>query len=82
MIDATPPEGLSEKLYFDQQTGLMVRQINGMLETNFDDYRDVDGIKLPFSIRRTFPAGAISTTLREIKHNVPIDDAKFIVPTP
>jgi len=31
---------------------------------------------------RATPAGIISTTFREVKHNVPIDDSKFSVPNP
>jgi hypothetical protein len=82
VIDATSSDAASQKLYFERQTGLLIRQAASGLETNFDDYREVDGIKLPFRIRRTFAGGVISTTFREIKHNVPIDDAKFTVPTP
>jgi len=71
------------KLFFDVQTGLLVRQSLGPNEIDFEDYREVDGVKLPFTIRRKIPdAGTFSSTFREIKHNVPIDDAKFSVPMP
>ena len=52
----------------------------GAVENDFEDYRDVDGIKLPFTTRQKAPQGGMSIQLREIKHNVPIDDAKFAVP--
>ena len=82
VVAATPAAGLEEKLYFDRQTGLLVRRLVGVMENNFEDYRDVDGVKLPFTLRQKAPQGGISIKLREIKHNVPIDDAKFAVPSP
>jgi len=58
-IEATPSEGSSEKWFFDAQTGLLIRRDsisesadNGKVpvETWFEDYREVDGVKLPFTI--------------------------------
>jgi zinc protease len=71
------------KLFFDVRTGLLVRQSVGANEVDFEDYREVDGVQLPFTIRRKIPdTGTFSSTFREIKHNVPIDGAKFSVPMP
>jgi zinc protease len=81
VVAATPAEGIEEKLHFDRQTGLLVRRLVGMVENDLEDYRDVDGIKLPFTLRQKTPQGGMSIKLREIKHNVPIDDEKFAVPT-
>jgi len=78
------------KYYFDVETGLLRRRIAinhaAVLpipeQTDFEDYRDVDGVKLPFTIRRS----AIDTydswtrTFAEIKRNVPIDDGLFAPP--
>lgn len=64
-----------EKWYFDVETGLLLRKGN----TYYDDYREVDGIKLPFKLRDEVLAGAgIIYRLTEIKHNVKIDEAKFM----
>jgi hypothetical protein len=82
IVGGTPDLG-TEKLFFDVQTGLLVRQTTGAIEINFEDYREVDGVKLPFAIRRTIPnAGVISSVFREIKHNVPIDESKLNAPNP
>jgi hypothetical protein len=44
----------------------------------FSDYRDVDGIMLPFKIVNNSVAnGNIVTTIKSIKQNVPIDDSQF-----
>jgi hypothetical protein len=63
-----------EKWYFAVESGLLVRKGN----TYYDDYREVDGIKLPFLVREeVLPGASIVYKLTEIKHNVKIDEAKF-----
>jgi len=44
----------------------------------FSDYRDVDGVKLPFkTVNNSISNGNIVTVIRSVKHNVPVDDAIF-----
>lgn len=44
----------------------------------FSDYRDVDGIKLPFKqVSSSISNGNIVTTVRTVRHNVPVDDKVF-----
>jgi hypothetical protein len=63
-----------EKWYFDAEDGLLLRRGN----TYLDDYREVDGIKLPFKLREeVFSGVGVIYRLTEIKHNVKIDEAKF-----
>jgi Photosynthetic reaction centre cytochrome C subunit len=76
------------RYYFDAETGLLRRRVAinhaAVLpipeQVDFEDYRDVDGVKLPFIIRRS----AIDTydswtrTFAEIKRNVAVDDALFV----
>jgi carboxyl-terminal processing protease len=63
-----------EHLFFEVATGLLVRQNNTYLE----EYRDVDGVKVPFVVRES-AAGNMSSVVRlkEVKHNVTIDAARF-----
>jgi hypothetical protein len=64
-----------EKWYFDVETGLLLRKG----DTYYEDYREVDGIKLPFKLREEVLAGAgVIYRVTEIKHNVKIDEAKFM----
>ena len=64
-----------DKLYFDVQTGLLLRKGN----IYYEDYREVDGVKWPFTIREESPLGfAFTFRTDEVKHNVVIDDAKFV----
>ena len=63
-----------ERLFFEVASGLLVRENNTYLE----DYREVDGVKVAFVARDTTASGMSNTVrLKEVKHNVAIDEAKF-----
>jgi photosynthetic reaction center cytochrome c subunit len=76
------------KLYFDKESGLLVRQVRytnspvGLNPTQIDytDYRDVSGVKMPFRWMTTWTDGKASTELGEIKVNTPIAEAQFAKP--
>jgi len=84
--------GKRERLYFDAETGLLLRRITftqtpiGVIpeQTDYEDYRDVDGVKLPFTIKSAgvdnFSTGTRKFT--EIKINASLDDASFNKPAP
>jgi len=88
VVEATPVESSVETWYFDTQTGLVLRQDaerespQGKANTQvfLDNYKEVDGIKVPFTIRQVSPMFTIDIKIEEVKHNVPIDDAKFNKP--
>jgi len=85
-------DGKGERLYFDAQTSLLRRRITstptivGLIpeQVDYEDYRDVDGMKLPFTIRITSIDSFFSSTRKftEIKLNVPVDEMKFNKPAP
>ena len=91
VVLATRGENDTERLYFDAETGLLLRRttylrtIVGVIpeQTDFEDYRDVDGVKMPFTIRVS-PVDAgnpyIVRRFTEIKLNVPVDESKFNKP--
>ena len=76
------------RLYFDSQSGLLVRLIRyvetplGRLPTQIDyaDYRDVGGLKVPFRWTVARPSGRFTIQVTDAKQNVPVDDAKFARP--
>lgn len=89
VVEATPADGGSpEKLYFDVQTGLLVRKYSEAktvlgqfpTQTDYEDYREVDGVKLPFTIRWSIPGRSWGRKITEVKQNVPVDDAQFNSP--
>ena len=85
VVQGTGPRGLLVTLYFDQQTGLLLRELRyglspiGRVPTQIDfaDYRDVNGIKLPFRMTFAWLDGRDAIVLDEIRTNVPVDEAKF-----
>ena len=90
VVQGTGPRGLIVTLYFDQKTGLLLRELRfgpspiGRVPTqiDFSDYRDVNGMKLPFHITYAWLGGRDSIVLREITPNAAIDEAKFGKPAP
>lgn len=77
-----------ERLYFDVENGLLRRRISYLRtlvgtipqQTDFENYRDVDGLKLPFTITMAFADPGSRPIIRkftEIKLNVPVDESKF-----
>ena len=75
------------RFFFDTQTGLLLRELTTKRtvllplpeQVDFEDYRDVDGVKLPFTIRTSDTATYDTATRRftEIRHNVAVDDNVF-----
>jgi hypothetical protein len=78
-------DGARVKLYFDASSGLLLRRESqvktplGALPdvTDFEDYRKVQGINMPFRIKRSRPPSTVVEEFSEIKINVPIDDSRF-----
>jgi len=85
VVGATSADGSREKLYFDVGTGLLIRRyttfktVFGTIPevTDFDDYKEVSGAKLPFTVSWSRPPFASTQKFTEIKINVPVDAAKF-----
>lgn len=76
------------RLYFDQSSGLLLRQVRytdtpvGRSPTQIDyaDYREQDGVKIPFRWTLARINGRFTIQVDEAKQNVPIDDARFTKP--
>ena len=78
------------RLYFDQQSGLLLRLVRyadtplGRNPTQIDyaDYRDADGVKLPFRWTLARPGNRFTIQVEQLQQNLPVDDAKFAPPPP
>jgi hypothetical protein len=81
-------DGVTEMLYFDASSGLLVRRAIttptplGPLpwQVEYADYRDVAGVKMPFQITRSNWTASDTLTFAEITTNVEIDGARFARP--
>jgi hypothetical protein len=97
LVVGVPQGDAPESLYFDTQSGLLLRKQSVLptpvgdspFQMDFEDYRDTgSGVKFPFVIRMN-PANARTelapnATLRvtKVEDNVAIDSAKFAKPAP
>jgi photosynthetic reaction center cytochrome c subunit len=81
---STPPL----RLYFDQQTGLLLRLIRytetplgrNPAQVNYADYRDTSGVKIPYQWTLTRTSGSFTIRISSVQQNVPIDEKLFVMP--
>jgi hypothetical protein len=91
-VVGTRKEGMAvlDRVYFDAQTGLLARSYTTMQsvlggfpeETFYEDYRDVSGLKVPFTLRVLSAEGNRLYKWQQVNANVPPDDSKFTKPNP
>jgi photosynthetic reaction center cytochrome c subunit len=76
------------RLYFDAESGLLVRMIRytetplgrNPSQVDFADYRATDGVKIPYRWTLARPGQRFTIQVSEVKQNVPVDDAQFAMP--
>ena len=76
------------KLYFDPQSGLLVRMLRfadsplGLNPSQIDyaDYRESAGVQIPFRWTIARPSGRFTIQVDEAKVNVPVDASRFVAP--
>ena len=74
--------------YYDAENFMVLRQDadvdsgQGVVtaQNYMSDYRDVEGVKFPFAIRQTTPAGEITIKITEVKFAATMEDAPFAPP--
>jgi hypothetical protein len=77
-----------DKMYFDVKTGLALRLISrrytpegvSIYQEDLEDYREVDGIKLPFTVHQSIAQPSFTITFTEVRHNVELGDSEFSKP--
>ena len=90
VVQGTGSGGALLTLYFDAESGLLVRQVRyvaspvGRLPTQVDyaDYREVAGVKLPFRWTVTWLDGKDTVELKDVRPNTAIDAGRFTRPMP
>ena len=84
----TPDEPSPDKMYFDAEKGLVLRVVSHRhtadgeadLRVDFDDYRDVDGIQLPFTIRQSGGSSEFTIHITQVRNGADLDDSEFEPP--
>lgn len=90
IVQVREPGNVAEKLYFDRQSDLLLRRVTlsqtalGPFpeQTDFADYRPVDGVLFPFAVHRTEINSRWTEKYATIELNTPLDDAIFAKPKP
>lgn len=89
VVEGIPEKGPTEKLFFDKETGLLMRwdmvrrnpeRGNIFVKVHLDDYRQVGGVQVPFNTRFAFESFDFTLKVDQLEHNLPIDDAMFKKP--
>jgi hypothetical protein len=88
VVQGGTANGVLATLYFDKDSGLLLRIVSytpspiGRISTqsDFGDYRDVNGIKFPFTYTFSWLDGRDSFKLTGVQVNVPIPADKFTRP--
>jgi photosynthetic reaction center cytochrome c subunit len=89
VVQGTNPRQPPVNFYFDE-AGLLVRVLRLVdtavgrvpTQTDYSDYREVSGVKMPFRWTTTWTNGQATIELSEVQVNVPIDAAKLARPAP
>jgi hypothetical protein len=89
LLQASTPGELPVNFYFDED-GLLVRTVRwnrtsvGTVptQTDYSDYRDVAGVKMPFKVLLTWTNGQNTIEFSDVRPNVAIDAARFARPAP
>ena len=90
LLQGTNPGELPVNLYFDEESGLLVRTVRWSrtsvgtvpTQTDYSEYRDVAGVKMPFHIVMTWTNGKNTLNLKDVRPNVTIEAARFARPAP
>jgi hypothetical protein len=90
LVVGTPAGDLPEQLYFDKETGLLVRKGTATptafgdygIQMDFEDYREVGGVKYPYIVRTigVSPADSTTTYVERIENNPMLDNVTFVKP--
>jgi hypothetical protein len=84
-----PKTGSPSRLFIDAESFLAIKSVStveapqvGQFEQTTDllDYRDVDGVKVPFQIRSTSSVQSFTIVIASVEHNVAVDASIFAKP--
>ena len=85
----TPAQGPTTRVWMDATTYQPVKTVTsvetaevGTFEqtTLMSDFREVDGLKLPFKLVGSSPIQTFTVVVTKVEHNVTVDEARFVKP--
>jgi len=89
LVSAKAPGKPDLRLYFDNETGLLLRLMRfadtplGLNPTQIDyaDFRLADGVKIPYKWTLMRPGGSFTIQIDQVQQNVPVDEKLFVMPS-
>ena len=90
VVQGNAADGIVVTLYLRSEDGTMTRSMRYTdspvgkipVQTDYSDYRDVNGVKLPFKFTQTWLDGRDSFELTQIRANTNIEAPRFAKPAP
>ncbi len=94
VLTGSPYPNVTEELAFDRESGLLARRTLtsgsaggfGIMalgeQIDYSDYRDVNGIKVPFAVRHSTWNAVTTEKMSDVKINTPVADTIFAKPVP
>ena len=88
VVQGSTPGRAPATFFFDKESGLLVRVVRYAdspvgripMQTDYADYRDVKGVKIPFRVSATWLDGRSTIELSDVQVNVPIPAGTFSRP--
>ena len=88
IIEAAPGDGTIRRMYFDESSGLMIKNEENFtadgqpvhIETEYQDFRDVDGLKYPFLVTQTNAGSTVLIHVTTVQHDQTLEDSMFEKP--
>jgi hypothetical protein len=89
VVQGSAPGRAPATFFFDRATGLLVRLVRYAdsavgripMQTDYADYRDVSGVKMPFRWTATWLDGRSTIALSEVQLNAAVDATRFDKPS-
>jgi hypothetical protein len=83
-----PDKDFSERLYFDKESGLLLRRVSAQRtlfgpladSSDYSDYKEVQGVRLAFTVKRTTPETTFTRKIDSIEFNKPVGEGAFSRP--
>jgi hypothetical protein len=81
LITVTGPDGIRVKYFYDQQSGLKIKQytdVQNSTKMEFDDYRDINtGVKIPFTEKNAINGEPIDYKIKSATANTGLPNDTF-----
>ncbi len=92
LVEAILPGGTLETFYYDKQTGLLIRKETTYQDPKkkgatisttllFENHVEMDGRKIATHLKQISPHFVISIKTSEVNYDVPVNAAKFKMPS-